>query len=369
MKSSILRAALLGIICLGVPVESKNNVKTVSQYANNIVFNSWYHSGKEKWRGPYHNNMLYTWFTTTTSAKNLQEYRKLINKQRENGVKFIGYAYSSTTSAPPRPIGHSKHFPESAIPPEAIEYSWIVRDAKGGLVTWKEQKNRYFLDVGKKEVQDAVLVRAIGNAKSLGCNVLFLDNWYYKYWSPPDMSRVEWTQKCMAHLKRARELTIQNNLKLVVNTPTPPKYWPEFAAHLDGISYELPAHPSRLVSRGRYELELSGYEKVIAMGKSIFLYTDRLTHNGERWDKDGRKVAATAMLVISQNQPYWGGIYIANPRYEVFPVGGWALWPEQLGKPLGPRQWNGNTITRNFERGSISVTVGEVPKFNVSLRY
>jgi len=131
----------------------------------------------------------------------------------------------------------------------------------------------------------------------------------------------------------------------------------------------MAAHPNRLKSKVLYELELSSYEKVLAMGRSIFLYTDMLTHNGGRWDKDGRKVAATAMLVMPADQPYWGGIYVSNPRYEIWPVGGWAMWSEQLGKPLGPRKWNGDTVTRRFEHGSISVTVGQNSKFNISFEY
>lgn len=183
------------------------------------------------------------------------------------------------------------------------------------------------------------------------------------------MKEQEWTEKCLSFLKRARELTQQNNIKLVVNLPSPPEYWPEFAPYLDGIAYEMGAHPNRLKQQNLYEEELSSYEKVMAMGKSIFLYTDILTNNGQRWDEDGRKVAATVMLVIQKDQPYWGGIYICPPRYEIWPVGGWPMWPEQLGKPLEQRKWNGNNVTRKFENGTVSVTVGQNPKFSVSFEY
>jgi hypothetical protein len=138
---------------------------------------------------------------------------------------------------------------------------------------------------------------------------------------------------------------------------------------VDGISYELPTHPETVKRKTEFKRELDGYEKVMALGKSIFLFTDRLVGNGQWWDEQRRKVAATTMLVVPKHQPYWGGIYVCPPRYEVWPVGGWPMWPEQLGKPLGPGRWEGNTATRRFEHGSVSVTVGKDPKLNINFVY
>jgi hypothetical protein len=336
-----------------------------------IVFNGVYSAQKERWwQGGFHDQFLFSWFIPTTPATSRQEYLKLIDHQRKNGVKFTSYYYSSTTSKPPRPKGQYGSFPEEAIPPEAVDPAWIIRDTKGQPATWYDDKSIYFLDVGLREVQDAILLRAVRNAKSLGPNALYLDCWYYKTWAPGGMDRSVWTEKCLSLLKRARELTKQNGLKLVANTPSSPVYWHEFATYLDGIAYEMGANPNSLQKRDRYEEELSGYEKVLMMGKSIFLYSDRMTDDkGSRWDEDGRKVAATAMLVMPENQPYWGGIYVSQPRYEIWPVGGWPMWPEQLGRPLGPRQWEGDTVIRRFERGSISVTVGKMQKFTVTFEY
>ena len=369
MKTFILWTTILGSLwCLSL-ARSQSHVKTASKSEYSIIFNGWYHSGKQKWQGPYHNKLLFPWFTANISAINQDEYKKLINEQFRNGVKFIGYYYSATTSYPSNPVGNNTRFPERSIPPESIKYSWILRDGKGRPITWDNQENRYFLDVGIKEVRDAVLISAIRNAKQLRANVLYLDNWTYKYWAPGDLKEQQWTEKCLSLLIRAREFTRQNDIKLVVNLSSPPEYWPEFAPHLDGIAYEMPAHPYRLKMQESHELELRNYEKVMGMGKTIFLYTDILTDNGKRWDEDGRKVAATAMLVVPEAQPYWGGIYVCPPRYEVWPVGGWPIWPEQLGKPLEPRKWDGNTVTRKFAHGTISVTVGQNPKFNISFEY
>lgn len=348
--------------------ETANSTKDASNQGNNFVFGS-YHSTKQKWQGKYHDKLLFPWFTTATKAPNRREYLKLLDTQRKNGVRYLGYYYSATTSYSSESLANHRKFPEVSIPPKEIKYSWVLKDAKKKPIIWPGQKARFYLDVGQREVQDAILTRAIASAKSLGLNVLFLDNWYYKYWSPKNMETSEWTEKCLSFLKRARELTNRNNMKLVVNTSSPPIYWPEFAMHLDGIAYEMGAHPNRLKDRKSYESELSNYEKVIQMGKAIFLYTDRMTYDNKRWDEDGRKAAATAILVLPEKQQSWRGIYVGNPRFEVWPVGGWMMWPEQLGKPIGSRQWKGHTVTRKFQYGSISVTTGVTPNFSITLNY
>jgi len=368
-KVLILGLALVGSLARYSSGQLQNQNKMAQAPEKGIVFGASYQAQKRKWDGPLHRRLLFPWLCTSTAAENQEQYQELLTTQRKNGVKYVGYYYSSTTSYSSSSLPTYRQFPELAIPPVFIKPSWILRDDKGQPVRWPGEMERYYLDVGRVEVQNAILNRAIRNAKRLGPDMLFLDNWYYKYWSPTDMRKEQWTEKCLSFLLRARELTHQSGLKLIVNTASPPKHWIEFAPHLDGVAYEMGAHPYRLRKQDRYEEELSSYEKVMAMGKSIFLYTDILKDKGGRWDLDGRKVAATAMLVMPKSQPDWGGIYVSPPRYEVWPVGGWPMWPEQLGKPLGPRQWQHNTVSRKFERGSISVTVGENPVFKVAFEY
>lgn len=156
----------------------------------------------------------------------------------------------------------------------------------------------------------------------------------------------------------------------MINQASPLQHWHVFAPYLDGISYEMAAHRNTLKRKDWYKLELDTYAKMMEMGKSIFLYTyARPDSPRKAWDPDGRKVAITAMLVMPANNPHWGGIYISPPTYEVWPTGGWAMWPEQLGKPLGVRKWSDNIVTREFENGLISVTTGAAPEFSIKFNY
>ncbi len=56
----------------------------------------------------------------------------------------------------------------------------LSAEKKVKLVKCPDDRIRYFLDIGIKEVRETILTRAISNAKSLGANVLNLDNWNYK---------------------------------------------------------------------------------------------------------------------------------------------------------------------------------------------
>jgi len=272
-KILVLCITLLGLLGYFSLAKSQDETKATGKSQNSILFNGWYGRIKEKWQGPLHNTVVFTWYTGLTSAENEQAYRKLVNNQRKNGVKFIGYYYSATTSYPSTNVGRFNRFPEGAIPPEAIKYSWILRDTNGQLVTWPGRKNRWFIDIGKSEVQDAILTRAIKNAKRLGANVLNLDNWNYKSFAPAGQTKEQWAEKNLALLIRARELTHQHNLKLVVNQASPFEHWHKFAPYLDGFAFEQSTHSIWLTKRNLYEMELNTYEQMMAMGKSLFLFT------------------------------------------------------------------------------------------------
>ncbi|MBU1259553.1 MAG: hypothetical protein KJ757_00495 [Planctomycetes bacterium] len=360
-------AVFLSSVSSAEPILPQNT--DVNKPEERFFFNGWYHGGKNKWRGPIHDKFIFTWITMMTTASSEKEYRQSIQQQKQNGVKYIGYYYSSTTSAPPKPAGDTTGYPEGCIPHSAINPAWVIVDKDNRPVTWPGDRYRYYLDVGLPQVQSSLLKRVIDNVHHAGVNLLYLDNWTYKFWSPGSLTVEQWTQKCLAFLKCARELTELENMKLIVNVTAEPETWTEFAQYLDGICYEMAAHPNRLRTVEGFERELNGYQTVLEKGKSIFLYTDTLTYNKGRWDEDGRKVAATALLVMPPEQPYWGGIYVASPRYEVWPVGGWPMWQRQLGNPREKRKWQGNTVTRDFEKGEVRITVGDEPEFKVVFKY
>jgi hypothetical protein len=71
---------LLSLLCCGAQVQAESNTSTGKQPPYSIVFSGWYHAGTEKCRGPYHRTLLFAWFTKTTSAANLTDYRALIER-------------------------------------------------------------------------------------------------------------------------------------------------------------------------------------------------------------------------------------------------------------------------------------------------
>lgn len=333
---------------------------------DNIFFNGWGHPGKIKWNGKLHSQIVYPPVVLQCSAPSKSEFDKLIKDYKKNGVEYLGCYYSATTSYIPSNIGGS--YPEGAIPPTKIKYDWILRDKENNPVIWSNDKDRWFLDIGKSEVQRAIINRAFDQARAANTDGVFFDNLSYKFWAPNGQTLEQWSKKTLEFLKYAREYSNKYLMKVVINTSTEPQNWKDLEQYVDGISYEMAVHPNRLKNKELYERELASYEDLIKLRKSIFLCTGVLKKNDKPWDEDGRKVAITALMVKGAINPMWGGIFVDLPNYEPWPSGGWLFWSEQLGAPLGGRQWTDNAVERKFENGTIKVTTGENPKFEISFK-
>ena len=328
-----------------------------------------FNSQKNKWRGPFHDKVIFPWITIGNYEKNESEYLKWLRYQREQGVKHIAYYYSATTCYPRAALDAVDFFPERAMPTSEVQDSWFLRDPRNQRIPWSGSLERYFLDVGNQGLQEALIARLLQNATRLGVDTLFLDNVQFDSWSPDGSQKADWAAKVLSLLKYAKKKATEKGLRVIANVVAPLDRWNELAIHLDGISYEMAAHPNTLSSAARYREELNVYEQLISEGKSIFLITGTYVGKYEAWDPDGRRVAATALMVMPGNQAQWGGIFVSLPSFESWPVGGWAMWPEQLGKPVGLRAWERDTVTRRFERGSISITCGEEPKFTINTSF
>lgn len=334
-----------------------------------FMFGGGYNPSSKKWSGPKHDNILYPWISMYATAGSENELHRALKEARKKGVECIGYYYSASTSYD-KFVNNRRRIPEGVLPLSALRPEWVLMDSKGNLVTWPNQKRRFFLNLGKPEVRAAIIGRAVALAKSYDSDMLFFDNWSYMTPPPGDLKREDWALYNLLFLKEARQATNRVGMKLVVNTASYFKYWQDIAPYVDGIAYEMASTPQRLKTRGAYESELATYEGMLIKGKSVFLYTyiPKDSYRAE-WDPDGRKIAATALLVMPKNNPHWGGIFVAIPTFEVWPAGGWSMWPRQLGEPLGSREWSGNTVSRNFERGLVRVTVGAEPEFQITFKY
>jgi len=342
----------------------------VSQEAHpaGFVFGT-FNSQKNKWRGSFHDKIIFPWITIGNYEKNEGEYLKWLGYQRQQGVKNIAYYYSATTCYPRMPADSVDYFPERALPTSEVEDSWFLRDPRHQRIPWSGVADRYFLDVGNRSLQEILVGRLLQNATRLGVDSLFLDNVQFESWSPDGIEKADWAVKVLSLLKYSKKKATEKGFRVIGNVVAPLNRWHELAKHLDGIAYEMAAHPNSLRSAASYREELDVYDQLISEGKSIFLITGTYVGKYETWDPDGRKVAATALMVMPVNQSTWGGIFVSLPRFEPWPVGGWAMWPEQLGRPTGTRVWEGETVTRHFERGVIRITCGEEPKFTMSASF
>ncbi len=344
-------------------------ISTAAFAENDFAFSGWVRPDKMQWQGPSHDNLVFSWYVPYAVAESKSEYLKLIKLLRKNGTKEIGYYYSATTCGLPVSVGEKYDYPERIFPFNELKFEYLLKSKDGRSITWYDQKNRYYLDIGSEEVQSILLSRIISQAKNLGSDFIFLDNLTYFTSSPSDYNLTTWSNMNLSLIKSAYRLIKQNNLKLVININSPFERWNDFIPYCDGITYELGCHPKNVQDVNNFKKELETYINVLEQGKALFLHTDKLTYNGKRWDEEGIKVALTALIVRASDQTGWANVHVCLPRFETWPNGGWYFWPEQLGKPVGRHYWKDTTVFRKFENGEISIKTGEFPKFSIKLNF
>lgn len=372
---AVLSVAVLAFMCTYCySAQTSGDLKKGTQ--NSPVKFTFGDAGKwkyDKWRGPKHWQITCPWFIWVVKAADRKEYHQMSDYVRAHGTKCIGYYYTSTLALPDSATKTATNFQEAGLPRSLCDNSWFIPDGKGGFANYGNQPEWYFLDIANVDVQHAVLERATSNAKNLNCDALCLDNFRYKKYVPYPYDRERWPEGALSFLKTARLYTKRKDLKLVINLGDDPRDWMALTPFVDGFSYEYGCRPSMFESPALLETDLSAYEYVLSQRKTVFLWTGRVGHGtSEQYDPDGRKLALVALLVMPPEQREWGGVYISVPSPgggEVWPTGGWLFWPEQLGKPIGSRQWKANTVVREFERGVISITVGRSPEFSIKLNY
>lgn len=185
---------------------------------------------------------------------------------------IIGYYHSACTTLPPE----EDYEQPSKMPNEHVQNDWILKHADGKPVTWPDTKNRFFLDLRKDQVRQAMIALAISRAKHYGYDALSFDNCYWGYGVPASTGEVvsaeDWTKAFMKFYDEASKAAHENGLKCVVNVATP-SVWQAFEAispYVDGIMTEMPFHEN-VVKAGNVDRELAAYEKAAKEGTMVLL--------------------------------------------------------------------------------------------------
>ncbi len=202
------------------------------------------------------------------------EFQLMISLLRKKNPNIIIGCYNSACTTMP---SEKDSFPASKLPLEYCDKKWLLKHADGKrFVFWSKPKKRYFLDVRKKEVREAVINLAIARTKHYNLDAVCFDNCYWQI-APLDfpVSRPDWTDAFMLFFQEAGIACRKEGLKCIVNVASHadniPKAFTAISPHVDGIATELAFHPN-MRSEHQIKIELQAYEDVLQKGTMVFLF-------------------------------------------------------------------------------------------------
>jgi hypothetical protein len=167
-------------------------------------------------------------------------------------------------------------YPPTKMPLEDCNSEWILREKDmNEPVTWIDTTDRYYLDIRRKDVREAIINLAVMRAKSNGLDAVCYDNCYWGLaHTKASISAEEWTGAFMKFYKEAGEAAHAAGLKCLVNVAThPSQIIPAFlsiAPYVDGLMTEQAFHRSMRTPEFLVR-ELKGYEEILKQGKIVLL--------------------------------------------------------------------------------------------------
>ena len=218
-----------------------------------------------------------------SSFKSQAEFQKMMKLLRETNPKTVIGCYSSACTTV---LAKDDLYPPTTIPLEQCKPDWLLRDKKGGLLTWGKDKKRFIFDMRRKDIREMIISLAIARAKYYGFDALCFDNCYWGYVNPKaSVSVEEWTNSFMQFYNEAGKSAHDANLLCVVNVATNrvsliPDAFRAIAPYVDGLMTETPLHPN-LRQKKKVDKELKAYEDVLKQNK-IVLLIQRKSEEGKR---------------------------------------------------------------------------------------
>lgn len=262
----------------------------------------------------------FVWHVST--FKNEFEFNRMLGLLREKNPRTIIGFYSSACLAM---LSKEDLFPPARVPLSEVQPDWFLIDNSGRRLTWigEEKKERFYLDLRKEEVRQAVINLAVARAKHYGMDAINFDNCYWGYGVPAStgavVSKEDWTAAFEKFFEEAGLAAHQNNLLCTVNIATKAGTISEAfraaAPYVDGMMTEMAFHPNIVRIPSALQKELTVYEDMAKEGKIVLLFP--------RENKDLRFTLQSIRPIAEQ----YGHIYVStrgkillNPLYEITEV-------------------------------------------------
>lgn len=267
-------------------------------------------------------------FSLQTKPPNPAGTRRLLQVVRKHHPGVMVGRYFSGLSARPAP---------RYDPPETVPAS-LVEDA---LLPWHLQdENRRGIDLRKPAVRARMIRYMIAEVGDF--DFLSIDNLTFEYFAHGGMPREEWADAQYALVEELAAAAHARGVPVVVNTALYPMKWQRLIGLVDGITYEMPFHPSRRSNAELVEQELAAYRTALDKRRLIGLIP-----------RKEELVLFTAAAVMLIRAP--GDSIFVTPQDWPLRDETWMTWPKTLGRPQGAYARDGLRFTRRFANGVLTV--------------
>lgn len=158
-----------------------------------------------------------------------------------------------------------------------VREEWWLRDENGEKVAYDSSESKWYLDIRKFDVRQAIISHNLKQAIEYGFNVMQFDNLSfnlsYSSFLNFDVSFYEWTNSCLSFAKEARNSAINNGILSYIDVEVDdiadvPSMIDMFYFHCDGI---LNKYGYNNINYDTLKLEYDAYEKALIAGKKIFI--------------------------------------------------------------------------------------------------
>ena len=205
------------------------------------------------------------------SYQNRRQYLNMIKLLRNKNPKAILGRYNSATTTNPS----TKNKIPVRYPLEICPKEWFLYTNEKKRVPWKNDDDRFYLDIRKDCVRKAVIDLAIKRCLQDGLDSINFDNCQYNVQLKNfPLKQEQWDPAIRDFFKEAGQAAHENGLLCIMNIGTAGPKIPEaihdLIDYVDGMVFETSFHPT-VIERKQLDREIDAYEWALKRGKLIFL--------------------------------------------------------------------------------------------------